>query len=250
MSSTRQPAATPALIRSRPLTYRYLRASSVHVAVPQTAPFDSRKLILLSLGLLRYLIVLSLLIAMPTYAPLVIAQQPAVPATAQSPVTSPPPKTRLEQFQVKTGSVLIKGYTDVGTAAGKYGSTVSVSAMEFTDASSGGKQFGIAIEIKGSGQYPQTSRSYIDLDEVDSLLKGIDYISHADKSVTKLASFEAIYRTKGDFVMNVFGSGHKGTMLAVESGRFGTASAYFDIAELPKVRQLIEKAQAALQSIK
>jgi len=194
---------------------------------------------------MRYLIIPLSLIAISAHA-----QQPAAPAAAQSPAASPPPKTRLEQFQAKTGLVVIKGFTEVGTAAGKYGSTVSVSAMEFTDASSGAKQFGVTIDIKGSGDYPQKSTSYIDSDEVDSLLNGIDYIGRADKSVTKLASFEATYRTKGDFAMTVFSSGRTGTMIAVQSGRFGTASAYFDIAELPKVRQLIQKAQTTLESIK
>jgi hypothetical protein len=190
----------------------------------------------------------NLLFALVVFAACADAQQPAAPAAAQSPAL--PPKTRLEQFQAKTGSVVIKGFTEVGTASGKYGSTVTVSAMEFTDASSGAKQFGITIDIKASGDYPQKNTSYIDLDEVDSLLKGIDYIAAADKTVTKLSSFEATYRTKGDFAMTVFSSSRTGTMLAVESGRFGTARAYFDISELPKVRQLIEKAHKILESIK
>jgi hypothetical protein len=178
------------------------------------------------------------------------ALQQVAPTAAQLPAASPPPQTRLEQFQAKTGSVVIKGYTEVGTAAGKYGSTVTVSAMEFTDASSGAKQFGITIDIKGTGQYPQKGTSYIDADEIESLLKGIDYIGAADKTVTKLARFEDTYRTKGDFAMTVFSSGSTGTMLAVESGRFSTARAYFDITELSKVRQLIEKAQKILDSVK
>jgi hypothetical protein len=39
MNPARQSAATRALIRSHPLTYRYPRGRSVYVAVPQTAPF-------------------------------------------------------------------------------------------------------------------------------------------------------------------------------------------------------------------
>lgn len=194
---------------------------------------------------MRYLIVSLLLIGFSA-----CDSRSVAPASPQTVAASPPPKTRLEQFQIKTGSVVIKGFTEIGTAEGSFGSTLTVSAMEFTDASTGAKQFGVTFDIKGTGEYPQKGTSYVDLDEVDSLLKGIDYIGHADKSVTKLANFEATYRTKGDFAITTFSSSSTGTMFSVQSGRFSTANAYFNISELPKVRELVQKAQATLQSIK
>lgn len=166
---------------------------------------------------------------------------------------SPSPKTRLEQFQAKTGSVIVKGFSDIGSATGKYAAKITVISIEFTDASSGAKQFGITIEVQGSGESPQKNRSYIDLDEIDSLLNGLEYISRIDKSATKLANFEATYRTKGDFSITTFSSiigGRPGTMIAVDSGRFPKATAYFEVADLPKLRQLIQNAQATLQSAK
>src|SRR5262249_7879465 len=122
--------------------------------------------------------------------------------------------------------------------------------MEVTDASNSAKQFGIIITTQGAGQYAQENTSYIDFDEVDSLLKGIDYIGRVDKSVTKLGRFEATYRTKGDFAVATFGGQRTETMLALGSASFGTAKAYFDVAELPKLRQLVQKAQATLEAIK
>src|SRR5262249_104311 len=131
-----------------------------------------------------------LLVFVSIVATVVEAQQPA---PQQLPVASPSPKTRLEQFQAKTGSVAVKGYSEVGRLAGKAGSAVTVTSMEVTDASNSAKQFGIIITTQGAGQYAQENTSYIDFDEVDSLLKGIDYIGRVDKSVTKLGRFEATY---------------------------------------------------------
>jgi hypothetical protein len=165
----------------------------------------------------------------------------------QSKVLPLSPKTQLEQFQAKTGSVILKGYTEIGSVSGK-GSSLTVTAMEFTDAASKAKQFGVVIEV-ATGE--KSNRSYIDLDEVDSLLKGVDYIGRLDKSVTKLSSFEASYSTKGDFTITIFNrSGSNNMDIAIQSGgRFGV-QAFFETAELSNIRQLIERAQASLQALK
>lgn len=56
--------------------------------------------------------------------PLVVAQQ-----TAQA---EREPKTKLEAFQVQTGTVVIKGYFEIGRVAAL--GSIEVNAMEFTDA--------------------------------------------------------------------------------------------------------------------
>jgi hypothetical protein len=162
------------------------------------------------------------------------------------------PKTRLEQFQARSGGVVIKGFTDVGSLSGRLGGVVQVTSTEFTDATSGAKQFGIAIEVKETGRFERSSRSYIDLDEIDSLLKGIDYIGSVEKTVTKLANFEATYRSRGDFRVTRFSSnvGRSGTMLAVESGLVAATRVFLDEKDLPKLREILEKAYRTLQAVK
>jgi hypothetical protein len=143
-----------------------------------------------------------------------VAQQP--PADQVQAAAQPQkPKTQLEQFQAKTGSVLIKGYTQIGGLSGKFGTSINVIAMEFTDAASGAK----------------------------------DYIARVDKNSTKLGDFEAIYRTKGDLSIDRFSSA-SGTMVAIQSGAFGAVGGFFDSKELPKIKALLEKAQTTLQAVK
>jgi hypothetical protein len=157
------------------------------------------------------------------------------------------PQTKLEQFQAKTGTVIIMGFSTVGTVQALFGSTITVETREFTDASNGNKQFGITIEVKESGR---ENKSFIDLDEIDSLLKGIDYIAAVNNTVTKLSKFQADYRTRGDFAVSIFSTSKGDIGAAVKTGRFGGASAFLDVKELPKLRQLIATAQTTLQSIK
>jgi hypothetical protein len=99
-----------------------------------------------------------------------------------------------------------------------------VNAMEFTDATTGRKQSGVLIEIKESGRLENTDRSFIDYDEVDALLKGLDYISKATSDVTKLRMFEATYKTKGYFSVTTFSRDSGKIEAAVKSGYIRPAS--------------------------
>lgn len=156
-------------------------------------------------------------------------------------------KTKLEAFQAQTGAVVIKGYSRIGkfSALG----SVEVTAMEFTDAATDKKQTGVAIEIKESGRLENTDRSFIDYDEVDSLLKGIDYISKATADVTKLDQFEATYKTKGYFKATTYSSSGK-INVAISSGYIRPATAFLSLQQLGELRAMIAQAKQKLDSVK
>lgn len=172
----------------------------------------------------------------------------AVQAGAQQSATAErEPKTKLEAFQAQTGAVVIKGYSNIGKifALG----SVEVTATEFTDAATGKKQTGVAIEIKESGRLENTDRSFIDYDEVDSLIKGIDYISKATSDITKLGQFEATYQTKGYFRVTTFSSSGK-IDAAVSSGYIRPATAFLSLQQLAELRAIIAQAKQKLDSVK
>lgn len=156
------------------------------------------------------------------------------------------PKTKLEQFQFQTGSVVIKGYSEIGklNALG----SVTVLAMEFTDAATGAKQQGVVIEVKEDGRLEVKDRSFIDYEEVDALLAGLDYILVASPSVTQLSSFEATYRTKGNFAVSTFSSGYSGIGASIQCGYLRPASAYLSLEQLHKFRALVAEAKLRLDS--
>jgi hypothetical protein len=94
------------------------------------------------------------------------------------------------------------------------------------------------------------SLSFVDYDEIESLLRGIDYISKIERNVTSLKDFEAEYRTKGDFAITTFNE-HNGSIgVAVSSGRFGKVSAYLKLSDLPQLRTFIVNAKSAIDSAK
>jgi len=162
----------------------------------------------------------------------------------------PKAKTKLEQFSAKVGVVLIRGFHKIGSAQGLYNTSVNVESKEFTNVTDGTKQYGITIEVfKENGKYDKKHTTYIDFDEIDSLVKGIEYISKVKPSVTKLENFQADYKTKGDLKISTFSSGER-VMAAVTSGNIGGVAAYYNIENLIEIKTLIIKARDKIKAIK
>lgn len=157
------------------------------------------------------------------------------------------PKTRLEAFQAKSGTVVFKAYEEL-PAVSDMGSVV-VNVMEFTDVASSRKQQGILVEVHESGRAAREGRSFIDSDEIDGLLKGIDYILKVDGKATKLPSWEAIYRTKGDLTIATF-NGKSGISAMVTSGNFSGVSAQLSAKKLEELRARIAAAKARIEETK
>jgi len=174
-----------------------------------------------------------------------IAAQEQKPAVAQK-----EPKTKIEAFEAKTGAVIIRGFSTVGSVRGLYSTSASVQSREFTDASSGKKEYGIFITVKESSRYEREDSSYIDYDEIESLMKGIDYISKIESSVTKLDRFQADYTTRGDFTISTFSDSSGKIQAALKSGRYAGASAYLSLDDLAQFKSLIQQAKAKIDSIR
>jgi len=184
-------------------------------------------------------ILLAALLSLPLIA--FSQEQDEAPKTA--------PATKLEAFSARTGIVLVKGYTPLGAVHGT--GRVAIDVREFRDASNPkSAQYGVAFEVKESGRLERESTSFIDEDEIDSLIRGLDYISKIDGSVTTFGNFEAHYRTKGDLSLAVFSGLGGEVSLAVSSGRIGRARAFLKHADIEQIRSLLEEAKKAIASAK
>lgn len=166
-------------------------------------------------------------------------------AFGQTTAPQPTPKTEIETFAGQSGRILIKGYTEIGKVTGLNG-TVAVNALEFTDATTKVKVTGISFEVKESGRLSRENVSFIEMKEIDGLLKGIDYLSKVTKGVTVLDNFEAVFRTKGDFVINAFSNSEGKTDIAVQSGIIGKSTVFISLENLAALKELITTAKSKL----
>lgn len=153
--------------------------------------------------------------------------------------------TKLEAFQARTGIVIVRGYTTVGLVRGM--GTVTVDARDFRDASNPkARHTGVSITVKESGRLERDNTAFIDSDEIESLLAGLDFIGKASKDVTQLMNFEVEYRTKGDFSITVYNNSGGELSAAVSAGHIGKATAFIKLTQLLELRQLIVDAKSKM----
>lgn len=154
------------------------------------------------------------------------------------------PLTKLEAFETKTGAVIVKNYTEVGSVSGS-GGTVSVTSYEFVDAQAGGKEYGIGIELRADRE----EKLYIDYDEIDSLIKGLDYMIKIEKSAT-LENFESQYKTRGELVVTTFNRTTGALRATISSGLNWRIRIRMTLGNLADFRKLIVDAKTTLDKIK
>ena len=157
-------------------------------------------------------------------------------------------ETKLEAFKNQTGTVIITGRSDIGTVYAT--GSVKVVCIEIKDVKSEQRQMGIFIEVKKSEGYESEDQAFVDYDEIESLLGGIDYVSKVEARATKLSRFEAGYKTSGELRIVTFGPASGNIEVAVSAGSFGSTSAFMSKAKLSELRTIIAKAKQKLDEIK
>lgn len=180
----------------------------------------------------------------------IVAIATSVFAQEQKPATPKEPKTKLEAFEAKTGAVIIRGFSRVGTVRGQYGTTAEVVCNVFTDASSGKKEYGVSITTKQTSQFERKDSAYIDYDEIDSLIKGIDYIIKIEKGVTKLDQFQADYKTRAELLVSTYSDSSGKVNAAVQTGRFSPVTVFLSLDDLGQFKSLMQQAKTKIDEIR
>lgn len=153
------------------------------------------------------------------------------------------PRTKLEAFDERYGTVVLKGFTQINSIEVR---GIRVDAVELRDMARATRITGIVIALAGGGERPQENRAYIDYEEIDGLLSGIDAVSRVNETMTKLVGFEGKYRTLGDFEINVFRQTRSGNAVSITTGVCNQVRVTMSLDELTKVRAMIAEAKTKL----
>lgn len=159
------------------------------------------------------------------------------------------PRTKLEAIEARYEKVLIKGFSQIATLNVR-GADIRVDAVELKEAGSSTRATGIVIVLRESGEAPHENRSLIDYEEIDGLIKALESVARVNETVTKLAGFEARYRTLGDLEVNVFRQSRSGTSASLSSGICDRVTGLLTLDELDRLRAHIIEAKARLDEIK
>jgi hypothetical protein len=159
------------------------------------------------------------------------------------------PRTKLEAIEWQYERVLLKGFSQIATFMAR-DVEVRVDAVELKDTATAIRAIGLVIALRETGENPRENRSFVDYDEIDRLLQGLTTIGRANESVTKLAGFEARYRTLGDLEIIVFRQSRSGIAASLTSGICERVTAPLTLDELDRLKAHIVEAKTRLDEIK
>jgi len=188
----------------------------------------------------------SSLFALMTFIGTSIAQRPGPEFWRRASCEPIEPRTKLEALEGGYATVLIKGFTRITTVEVR---GVRVDAIDLSDMR-GARAKGVVIVLRDGGDRPNEGRAYIDYEEIDSLVSSLDTISEVDETATKLASFEARYRTLGDLQVSVFRQTQRGTAVSLSTGVCEQVTQALSLDDLSKIRAMIVEAKARLDALK
>lgn len=116
----------------------------------------------------------------------------AFASRAQDAATTNALNTEIENFEAQTGTVIVKGFAQTGSMTTDAG-TVSVRCKESIDVGHNRKLYGMAVGLEKD---QRREFLFVDYDEMDSLINGMDYLSKIGYNVTTLPGFDATFTTK------------------------------------------------------
>jgi len=159
------------------------------------------------------------------------------------------PRTKLEAIESRYERVITKGFSQFATLTVR-GIEIRLDAIEMKDTGDSTRAIGLVIAMRELDENPRESRAFIDYQEVDRLIKGMESVSRVNETITKLAGFEARYRTLGDLEINVFRQTRSGTAASLSSGICDRVTVLMSLDDLDKLRGHIIEAKARLDEIK
>ncbi len=158
------------------------------------------------------------------------------------------PSTELETFEAQTGKMIIKGAGQTGSLAVDQLNIV-VIGKESLDASTGSKQYGMAVEVVANDQ--RIWKKVVDYDEMDSLLNGLDYLAKIDYKVTSEPTFVASYVTKSGFRVGAFTSQRRGVIqYFLQDYSTNSARILISPAQLSQFQSLVDQTRSNLDSLR
>ena len=157
-------------------------------------------------------------------------------------------RTTLESFMGKRGKMQIKDSYSLGsvTSTGR----VDVSALVLYEPNGTEKTKGIRIEVTQGGRTEQTSTSFLDDDELESLSQALSYMSDlAGKwsAQSRDPYTEVTYESQGEFRTGFY---QKGSQIGAfcSSGNIGRSTALLTVPDLAVLKGLIDQAITLLKS--
>jgi hypothetical protein len=134
--------------------------------------------------------------------------------------TTNTPRTNFEICATVADAPLLKAMSVIGTLNNQINYPVEIRVEVLTNLVSSNVIYGVSLRTRV--QPKQTEVDYIDYDELDGFIRGIQFISQSDHNVTTFDNFEAAYQTRCGLSIVKVSNGTKLTIVMKSGGSLAT----------------------------
>lgn len=169
--------------------------------------------------------------------------------TAQEPPQEGP-RTKLEALAAQEGVLLILGSSRVGEMQGFRGGLIRLECKEFKEAGSGRREAGVAIALAETSKPGTEYFTFVDEDELDSVVRAVEFFSKVTASVTSLDEYKVLLRTRGGLQLSLrtIRAG-EGVRVACDDGSGSVFSVYLSPKDLPGFKDLLLLARERIKAL-
>ena len=143
--------------------------------------------------------------------------------------------TKLETIELRRGTVVVKGYSEIGRVDGRMArqSSSPPSRCAMSTGQPRGRPGYHAAQ--GAGDQRRSAVSYVDYEEIAGLVGGIDFMGKGEENASALPNYEAQFRTRSNLEVVSYDNNNqrmisvRAVQVTFPSGEVSWATAAFPI---------------------
>jgi hypothetical protein len=156
------------------------------------------------------------------------------------------PRTQFEIFNFETDRLLIKGSSIIGTLNSQLDYPIEIRAERATDPATTNSVYAVSLRTRFSEH--EVHSDYIDYDELDTVIRAIQYIGAATATVTPLDNYETVIRTKCGLSIAKLGKANKVT-ISITPGYYNAARNQIASFDLDDLARYLTAAKAKIDAV-
>jgi hypothetical protein len=130
--------------------------------------------------------------------------------------TTNAPRTYFEACKSALNCPLVRGMSGIGALTGQVTYPVDIRVERLTARPATNTVYGVAVRTRLS-RAGGLQVDYIDYDELDGLIHGLQLIAQADHTVVPMDDYEAVYRVRSGLSVAKISNGNK-VVIAIQCG--------------------------------
>lgn len=176
---------------------------------------------------------------------ILIALCSALPLVCRGQYLTNAPATEIENFELQTDTLMVKGFGEIGSVSTQ-GGVVSVRCKESSNLTINRKLYGISVALDVNQSHGSL---VVDYDELDALIRALDFLAKISYEVTPMPSFDASFTTRSGLRIGAHSERRQGAInLYLQFD--GTAKIPLTPDQFTQFQNLITEAKSSLDVTK